>query len=137
MTIPTWAHWVLVFPVAAACSGRRGGEIGVSLVTKNSSNPFFVSMQRGARAEASKRNVDLTVAAGKRDGDEEAQVQAVENAIARGERGILITPNGPGVNAALRKAREAGLYVIALDTPTDPRDVADITFATDNSGPAR
>jgi fructose transport system substrate-binding protein len=32
----------------------------------------------------------------------------------------------------LRKAREAGLYVIALDTPTDPPDAVDITFATDN-----
>ena len=36
------------------------------------------------------------------------------------------------VNDAISKAREAGLYVIALDTPTDPPDVVDITFATDN-----
>jgi fructose transport system substrate-binding protein len=36
------------------------------------------------------------------------------------------------VNAAITKAREAGLLVIALDTPTDPADIADITFATDN-----
>ncbi|MCP4226459.1 MAG: sugar ABC transporter substrate-binding protein [Actinomycetia bacterium] len=33
---------------------------------------------------------------------------------------------------AVQKARDAGLYVIALDTPTDPPDVVDITFATDN-----
>jgi fructose transport system substrate-binding protein len=116
----------------AACSRGAGGDVGVSLITKNSSNPFFVAMQQGARREAQARGVDLTIAAGKRDGDEETQVQAVENAIARGERGILITPNGPGVNAALRKAREAGLYVIALDTPTDPPEIVDITFATDN-----
>jgi fructose transport system substrate-binding protein len=37
-----------------------------------------------------------------------------------------------GVNDAITKARDAGLYVIALDTPTDPPDVVDITFATDN-----
>jgi fructose transport system substrate-binding protein len=36
------------------------------------------------------------------------------------------------VNDAIKKARDAGLYVIALDTPTDPPDVVDITFATDN-----
>jgi len=36
------------------------------------------------------------------------------------------------VNAAIEAARAAGLYVIALDTPTDPPDVVDITFATDN-----
>lgn len=121
-----------MLPVAVACSGGRSGEVGVSLITKNSSNPFFVAMQQGARREARTRAVDLTIAAGRRDGDEEGQVQAIENAVARGERGILITPNGPGVNAALRRAREAGLFVIALDTPTDPPDVVDITFATDN-----
>ena len=59
-------------------------------------------------------------------------MQAIENAIARGDKGILITPNGPGVNPAIKKARDAGLYVIALDTPPDPADTVDITFATDN-----
>ena len=37
-----------------------------------------------------------------------------------------------GVNDAIQKARDAGLFVIALDTPTDPPDAVDITFATDN-----
>ena len=37
-----------------------------------------------------------------------------------------------GVNDAITKARAAGLYVIALDTPTDPANIVDITFATDN-----
>jgi len=44
----------------------------------------------------------------------------------------LITPMSTNVNAAITKARAAGLYVIALDTPTDPADIVDITFATDN-----
>jgi fructose transport system substrate-binding protein len=128
---PGWVRWLLLLPLAA-CSGGGSGVVGVSLITKNSTNPFFVAMQQGARREARARGVDLTIAAGRRDGDEEGQVQAIENAVARGERGILITPNGPGVNAALRKARQGGLYVIALDTPTDPPEVVDITFATDN-----
>ncbi len=32
----------------------------------------------------------------------------------------------------VKKARDAGLLVIALDTPLDPIDAADATFATDN-----
>jgi len=44
----------------------------------------------------------------------------------------LITPMSTNVNAAITKARAAGLYVIALDTPTDPAEIVDITFATDN-----
>jgi len=89
-------------------------------------------MQKGAKAAAEKDNVKLTIASGKKDGDEDGQVQAIENAIARGDKGILITPNGPGVNPAIKKARDAKLFVIALDTPPDPADTVDITFATDN-----
>ena len=32
----------------------------------------------------------------------------------------------------IQKARDAGLLVIVLDTPLDPIDAADATFATDN-----
>ncbi|MFB9378703.1 substrate-binding domain-containing protein [Kineococcus gynurae] len=112
--------------------GGTDGKVAVSLITKDSTNPFFVAMQKGAQAEADKDGVDLTIGAGKEDGDEQGQVQLIENAIAGGQKGIIITPNGPGVNSAIEKAREAGLYVIALDTPPDPADTVDITFATDN-----
>jgi fructose transport system substrate-binding protein len=113
-------------------SGDGGKGVAVSLITKNSTNPFFVTMQNGAKKAAEAEGVKLTLAAGKEDGDEAGQVQAIEDAIARGDDGILITPNGPGVNPAIKKARDAGLYVIALDTPPDPADTVDITFATDN-----
>ncbi len=117
---------------SAAASGAAGEEIGVTLITKTADNPFFVSMQQSAEEAASENGVKLTVAAGKEDGDEQTQVQAIENAISQGQKGILITPNGPGVNEAITKARDAGIYVIALDTVPDPADIVDITFATDN-----
>jgi fructose transport system substrate-binding protein len=117
---------------SSAGGGGGGDKVGVSLITKDSTNPFFLAMQKGAKADAAKDGVDLTVASGKQDGDEPGQIQAIENAIAKGDKGILITPNGPGVNSALRKARDQGLYVIALDTPPDPANTVDITFATDN-----
>lgn len=121
--------------LATACGGDDGAgddSVAVSLITKNSTNPFFVTMQQGAKLAAAAEDVKLTLAAGKEDGDEAGQVQAIEDAIARGDDGILITPNGPGVNPAIKKARDAGLYVIALDTPPEPADTVDITFATDN-----
>lgn len=106
--------------------------VGVSLIVKTTTNPFFVSMQDGAKEAAEEHGVALTLAAGRADGDEDTQIQAIENAIARGDKGILITPNGPSVVDAIGKARDAGLFVIALDTPPDPADAVDITFATDN-----
>ena len=120
----------------AGCSGNNAGadpdSIGVALIVKTNSNPFFVAMQDGAKAAAEDQGVSLTLAAGKEDGDEDTQIKAIEDAIARGDQGILITPNGPGVLDAIQKARDAGLYVIALDTAPDPADAVDITFATDN-----
>ncbi|MFE4226575.1 substrate-binding domain-containing protein [Arthrobacter sp. NPDC056886] len=117
---------------AASPASSSAEKVGVSLIVKTTTNPFFVSMQDGAKKAAEAEGVDLKLAAGKADGDEDTQIQAIENAISKGDKGILITPNGPSVVDALKKARDAGLFVIALDTPPDPADAADITFATDN-----
>ena len=120
--------------VLAACgsSGSSSDQAGVSLILKTLSNPYFVSMEKDAQQEAAKDNVHLTVAAGQSDGDTQAQIKAIDNAISRGDKGILITSNGNAINAELQKARSAGLYIIALDTPPIPASVADITYATDN-----
>lgn len=121
-------------PESTETSGGGSSEetIGVSLIVKTTTNPFFVAMQEGAEAAAAEEGVELTFAAGTEDGDEATQIEAIENAISQGQAGILITPNGPGVVDAIEQAREAGLFVIALDTPPDPADAVDITFATDN-----
>jgi len=117
---------------SASGGSGKGKKLSVALITKDSTNPFFVAMQKGAKAEAAKNNMALHIGAGKQDGDEAGQITLIENADARGDDGILITPNGPGVNSALLKARKDGLFVIALDTPPDPPSTVDITFATDN-----
>jgi fructose transport system substrate-binding protein len=115
-----------------SASGGGGEKIAVTLITKTSTNPFFIAMQKGAEEAGKANNVSITTAAGKEDGDEATQIQAIEAAVARGDAGILITPATDGVNPAIQSARDAGLYVIALDTPPNPADVVDITFATDN-----
>jgi fructose transport system substrate-binding protein len=117
---------------AASEAAPVAATVAVSLITKDSTNPFFVAMQEGAKAAAAAAGVDLTVGSGKEEGDDAGQIALIENAIAQGQAGILITPMSVNVNEAIKKARDAGLYVIALDTPTDPPDVVDITFATDN-----
>jgi fructose transport system substrate-binding protein len=119
-------------PGSEATGGEAGEPIAVTLITKTSTNPFFIAMQKGAEEAGKANNVTITTAAGKEDGDEATQVQAIEAAVARGDAGILITPATDGVNPAIQSARDAGLYVIALDTPPNPPDVVDITFATDN-----
>ncbi|SBT17879.1 D-ribose-binding periplasmic protein precursor [Marinomonas gallaica] len=105
----------------------------IGLITKTNTNPFFVKMKEGAQEKAEELGVELRTFAGRYDGDNETQVQAVENLIASGAKGILITPSDTaGIVPTIEKAREAGLLVIALDTPLSPASAADMTFATDN-----
>jgi len=67
------------------------------------------------------------------DGDHETQVAAIETCIADGASGILLTASDTSaITTAVQQARDAGILVIALDTPLDPIDAADATFATDN-----
>jgi fructose transport system substrate-binding protein len=136
---------ILAATTLAACGGSDdtagdggdGGDAGndkvaVTLITKDSVNPFFVAMQEGAKKAGDENGVDITIASGAADGDEQGQIEAIDAAIAAGQDGILITPNGPAVNPKITEARDAGLFVIALDTPPDPPETVDITFATDN-----
>ncbi len=51
----------------------------------------------------------------------------------QGVSGILITPSSTGgVLGAIKSARQQGVIVIALDTATEPENLVDATFATDN-----
>lgn len=113
-------------------SASSGSTIHATIITKDPNDPFWVAMINGAKEAAASDNVQLTVAAGRDQTDSDGQIQAIENAVARGDNAILIANNGPAVNDALKKAKDAGLLVIALDTPTTPGDLADVTYASDN-----
>jgi fructose transport system substrate-binding protein len=114
-------------------TAQASPKIIVGLITKTNTNPFFVEMRKGALEKANELGIELRTFAGKYDGDVDSQVQAVENLIAAGAKGILITPNdSKAMVPIIQTARKAGLVVIALDTPLDPPSAADATFATDN-----
>jgi fructose transport system substrate-binding protein len=122
-----------------ACGGSSGssssgsGSVKVGLITKTETNPFFVKMKEGAQKEASAKGATLMSAAGKFDGDNASQVTAIENMVAAGVKGIMITPSDTkAIVPAIQKARAKGVLVIALDTPTDPQSAVDALFATNN-----
>ena len=121
-------------PTAASGGGAAsGGDITIGLITKTETNPFFVKMKEGAEKAAQANGAKLMTAAGKFDGDNQSQVTAIENMITAGVKGILIAPSDTkAIVPTIKKARDAGVLVIALDTPTDPQDGTDALFATDN-----
>ncbi|MCY3726504.1 MAG: sugar ABC transporter substrate-binding protein [Rhodobacteraceae bacterium] len=117
----------------AGASSVSAMDVSACLITKTESNPFFVKMREGANAKAEEMGISLKSYSGKIDGDNESQVTAIETCIADGAKGILITPSDTAaIVTSVTQARDAGLLVIALDTPLDPIDAADSTFATDN-----
>lgn len=120
--------------LSVASGGVLADDILIGLITKTNTNPFFVKMKEGAEAQAAQHgNVELRSFAGRFDGDNDSQVQAIENLISAGAKGILITPNdSEAIVPTVQQARDAGIVVIALDTPLSPATAADATFATDN-----
>ena len=115
----------------AAYAGGHG--VSACLITKTDTNPFFVKMREGAEAKAEELGMTLNSYAGQVDGDNEAQVAAIETCIANGVSGILLTASDTAaIVPSVEAARAAGILVIALDTPLEPIDAADSTFATDN-----
>ncbi len=119
--------------IVASSGGAMAQDVSACLITKTDTNPFFVKMREGAMAKAEELGIELKTYAGRIDGDHESQVAAIETCMADGASGILITASDTkAIVDSVQAARDAGILVIALDTPLDPIDAADATFATDN-----
>jgi fructose transport system substrate-binding protein len=122
-----------IVAVASAGTEKQSATIKVGLITKDVTNPFFVKMKAGAKAQAKKLGMQLLYAAGKDSSDNAGQITAIENMVTAGVKGILITvADAKAENAAIAKARKAGVMVIALDSPTSPKSAVDALFATNN-----
>ena len=118
---------------ALASTAAAQSQPVIGLITKTETNPFFVKMKEGAAEAAKAKGAKLLSGAGKTDGDNAGQVTAMENMIAAGAKTILITPSdSKAIIPSIKKARDKGVLVIALDSPTDPADGTDALFATDH-----
>ncbi|WP_454294933.1 substrate-binding domain-containing protein [Salana multivorans] len=119
--------------VLAGCTGGDQEEVTIGLVTKQEENPYWVEMREIAQETADERGATLVTATGSSDVDVAGQVEAVRSMIDDGVDGLLIAPtDSTELNEVLTQARDAGVIVIALDTPVDPIDTVDGFFATDN-----
>ncbi len=123
--------------VAAFSFGLIGGtaQAGdvVGLITKTNTNPYFVKMKEGFEKKAKELGLTPQALAGKFDGDNDGQVAAIEQLMAAGAKGILLVPSdSTAIVPTVKKARDAGILVITLDTPLDPADAADANIGTDN-----
>ncbi|WP_151526676.1 substrate-binding domain-containing protein [Serinicoccus kebangsaanensis] len=117
----------------AGCTQEDQEPVTVGLITKQEENPYWVEMREVAQDTAADLDVELLTATGESDTDVASQERALEEMVAEGADGILIAPtDAEALSAAITRAQEAGVLVIAVDTPTDPPEAVDATFATDN-----
>jgi fructose transport system substrate-binding protein len=121
-----------LFLGVAACGGGED-EITLGLITKQEENPFFVSMREFAEDSAGDNDVNLLTAAGKSDVDNASQVAALADMTQQGAKGIMIVPaRSRAIVPAVQRARDAGVIVVALDTPTQPPSAVEALYATNN-----
>jgi len=104
MALPTLA-------LMAPAAGQQKTTIGVSLAQDD--NPFYIAMLRGIRARAEELGWDVaTVSANE---DKLKQINGVQDLIARGVKGILISPiDAVGVNAAYDAAAAAKIPIVSV-----------------------
>lgn len=123
--------------VASPVSADEGGEIAVIVKTGNSS--FWQNVQTGAmdaqkelRAQTPKLSVTFLGAQSESNVNE--QINIVESAIDRGVKAIVLAPSDTkALQPAVKKAKDAGIPVIIIDSKLDGDPSQYVSFlATDN-----
>ncbi|WP_066158713.1 ribose ABC transporter substrate-binding protein RbsB [Halalkalibacter krulwichiae] len=113
---------------STASSGDGEFTIGFSISTLN--NPFFVTLQEGAEAQAEELGVNLVVLDAQ--DDDAKQVSDVEDLVQRGVDAILINPtDSASVAAAVEVANSAGIPVITVDRAAESGEIV-THIASDN-----
>lgn len=85
--------------------------IGVALAQDD--NPFYIAMLRGIRARAQELGWDVATVSSNE--DKLKQINGVQDLVAKGVKGILISPiDAVGVNAAYDAAAQAKVPIVSL-----------------------
>jgi ribose transport system substrate-binding protein len=97
--------------ISAPASAQQKITIGVSLAQDD--NPFYIAMLRGIRARAQELGWEVvTVSANE---DKVKQINGVQDLVARGVKGILISPiDAVGVNAAYDAAKAGNIPIVSV-----------------------
>ena len=98
-------------------SSHAEKRILFSIKGPGSGNPFWASVEKGAREEAAKLGVDLVLVAPPQEGDVQAQINQVEDQLAKGVDAIALAPGDPNAFAPIvDDAIKSGVPVVFVDT---------------------
>jgi ribose transport system substrate-binding protein len=112
--------------VANASSPKKIASIG--LMVQDMSNPFFSAMERGAKRAA--KSIGATVNTQDAQLDLANQNTQIDAFIQQGVNLIVISAvDESGIEPAIARAKQAGIIVIAVDTPAKGADAVVMTDA--------
>ena len=107
-----------------------GTDCKIALITMDSIDQHWVTMNEGAQEEAKKLGVTVTFMSPNTK-DDAQQIECVNNAVAGGYGAIMVAANGPdAISSALKDASAAGVKIVYVDSPANVE--AEATFSTDN-----
>jgi len=117
-------------------SSNNGEEAGndlankeITVILKNLTNPFWISVKEGAEAAGKELGVNVKVLAPLKADNNEEQSQMVEQAIANQTDIVVLTPSDSnGIIPAAKKLNEAGIPIINLNTKIEGNTVDVETF---------
>ncbi len=102
----------------------------IALITMDSVDQHWVSLNEGAQAKAKELGVEVTFMA-PNSKDDAQQIECVNNAVAGKYDAIMVAANGPdSITSALKEAQAAGIKIVYVDSPANLE--AEATFSTDN-----
>ncbi len=117
-----------------APSGNGGAtasqEWKIALITMDSIDQHWVTLNEGAQAKAKELGVTVTFMSPNTK-DDAQQIECVNNAVAGGYNAIMVAANGPdAISSALKEAQGKGVKIVYVDSPANVE--AEATFSTDN-----
>ncbi|HWJ75424.1 MAG TPA: sugar ABC transporter substrate-binding protein [Kaistia sp.] len=102
------------FAIALTAGAQAADKPEIALLLYSRGFEFMVALDQGARAEAEKQGVNLTVLDGQ--SSSEVQTRQIEDLLVKGIGAIVISPaNSNEIVPAVRKANQAKVPVVALD----------------------
>jgi ABC-type sugar transport system substrate-binding protein len=129
---------VMITPENVATAGSRLGDpalggIRIGALTKNESNPFFLTMLEGYRMAADNLGIEIVTGSTPTEDTAEEQLAILETWLNEGGySGFSVTPfRATSLNTALAAASEQGLPIINIDEliPADAAEEAGVVIA--------
>ena len=115
---------------AETTATTASGDVKIALITMDSIDQHWVTLNDGAQKTAEELGVSVTFMSPNTK-DDAQQIECVNNAVAGGYQAIIVAANGPdAISSALKEAASSGVKIVYVDSPANVD--AEATFSTDN-----